>query len=94
MEICRLGCINLVIAYLRQMGADYKKAICKGDIETMKDIEEHIRSDDFFGEIAGVTPETTIAYLKDISKRTFGKNKNTCGGEDVWNVRTNRALKR
>ena len=69
MKICEEGYYNLITGYVKQIGMDYRAAMRKGNIKKMTEIEKHIQSDQFWGSIIGLTPKTTLAYLRDINER-------------------------
>lgn len=64
-KICLAGYENLITEYAKQIKVDYKKAIRRYDILGMILIEQHVLSDDFWGDICGLTSEVMIRYLRN-----------------------------
>lgn len=63
-DACEQGYKNLTIQFLRQLAWDYEKATEANNISELVDIEKAIMSDDFFGEICGVTSENMLRHIR------------------------------
>ena len=63
-SICDIGYCNLIIGYLKQIVDDYKHAIERRNIPLLIEIEEDVMSDNFFGDICGVTSGVMLRKLR------------------------------
>ena len=81
MKMCDQGCYNLVVAYLRQMAEDYEKGVEKGDLKTLIEIEKSILSDNYYGDIIGLSADAMILQIRynsyDTSKYRIMRYENT-----------------
>ena len=80
-NICDIGYCNLIIGYLKQIAADYQFAVERNNINAMIEIEEDVLSDDFFGDICGITSGVMLRKLRyegyDTDKYIVCRNPNT-----------------
>lgn len=64
-NICDEGYMNLIFAYSLRIKEDYEAAVSRKNIRKMTEIEKHVLSDKFWGEIIGISSATMVANLRD-----------------------------
>lgn len=55
---------DIVMAYLRQIKFDYTNAVCRGNINKLIELEDHVLSGNFLGGIIGITSSGMIDNLR------------------------------
>lgn len=64
MNICEQGYRNLIEGYLKQFVIDYGRAVEKGNINEMISIEDDIQSDDYLGDICGISSGIMLKKIR------------------------------
>ncbi len=71
---------NIIIAYLTQIQYDYNRAIATGSIKKMIELERHIMSGEYLGDIIGMSAGVFLRALRhsyDKDKYKIERNPNT-----------------
>lgn len=79
-NICEQGYASLIFAYALRVREDYEAAVAKKSIKKMTEIEKHVLSDKFWGEIIGISSAAMVANLRDCydhNKYIITRDKNT-----------------
>ena len=64
-SICEEGYASLVFAYALRIREDYEAAVARKNIKKMTEIEKHVLSGKFWGEIIGISSAAMVANLRD-----------------------------
>lgn len=70
------GMNALIRATIMRAIYDYKKAIRKNDLKTIKEIEEWASGDYYFGELIGIS-DTFMSYCLERIKKEYGVDNKT-----------------
>lgn len=71
---------NIIIAYLTQIHYDYNRAIATGSIKKMTELERHIMSGEYLGDIIGMSAGVFLRALRhsyDKDKYKIERDPNT-----------------
>lgn len=71
---------NIILAYLTQIRFDYKRAIAASSIASMTELEKHIMSGDYLGDMIGISAGVFLRALRhsyDKDKYRIERDPNT-----------------
>lgn len=71
---------NIILAYLTQIRFDYNRAIATGSIKKMTELERHIMSGEYLGDIIGISAGVFLRALRhsyDKDKYKIKRDPNT-----------------
>lgn len=71
---------NIILAYLTQIRFDYERAIAAGSVASMTELEKHIMSGNYLGDMIGVSAGAflrTLRHSYDKDKYKIERDPNT-----------------